>query len=309
MRIPIPDLTEYRSDLIGNGAIYPLNTVEFSQTGLLDKLPRSAENKEHWTWKKEVAPDIYKSITNWPRLTIVTPSYNQGRFIEETIRSVLLQNYPNLEYIVVDGGSTDDTKSILEKYSRWISYWCSEKDNGQSHAINKGFSLASGDYLAWINSDDYYLENTFLNVISTFLKTRSKFVYGYGFNFKYPEKEYSLIKVPVILDSLLRFPNLVQPSCFWSADIHQPVWEELHCSLDFELWLRMINGVKKTLIRQPLSVTNVHQDAKTHNPAMGIAWAKDHQLISNENAHGVVRNWRLTHLLYRVWMKLNKWVW
>ncbi len=97
---------------------------------------------------------------SWPRINIVTPSYNQGRFIEGTIRSVLLQGYPNLEYIVIDGGSADGTTDVLRKYEPWLTYWVSEPDRGQSHAVNKGFKLASGEIAAWLNSDDQYLPGT-----------------------------------------------------------------------------------------------------------------------------------------------------
>ncbi|MCS3685478.1 glycosyltransferase family 2 protein [Salinibacter ruber] len=92
--------------------------------------------------------------SSWPRISVVTPSYNQGAFIEETIRSVLLQGYPNLEYIVVDGGSTDETLDILEKYDPWIDHWVSEPDNGQSQAINKGLVHCTGTIFNWLNSDD-----------------------------------------------------------------------------------------------------------------------------------------------------------
>jgi glycosyltransferase involved in cell wall biosynthesis len=93
----------------------------------------------------------------WPRISIVTPSYNQGDFIEETIRSVLLQGYPNLEYIVIDGGSTDQTIDVIRRYEKWLAYWVSEKDDGQPQAINKGLSRATGELFNWINSDDLLL--------------------------------------------------------------------------------------------------------------------------------------------------------
>ena len=89
--------------------------------------------------------------SDWPRISIVTPSYNQGQYIEETIRSILLQGYPNLEYIIIDAGSTDQTVEIIKKYEMFLSYWVSESDNGQAHAINKGLSLCTGEIFNWIN--------------------------------------------------------------------------------------------------------------------------------------------------------------
>src|SRR5512146_242990 len=96
-----------------------------------------------------------------PRLTIVTPSYNQAAYLEQTIDSVLSQNYPNLEYMILDGGSTDGSVDVIKKYSRFLRYWRSCRDSGQSAAIDEGFQQAAGDILAWINSDDYYEPDTF----------------------------------------------------------------------------------------------------------------------------------------------------
>ncbi|WP_461485736.1 glycosyltransferase family 2 protein, partial [Pedobacter sp.] len=125
---------------------------------------------KNWPYSNPVDPEIYKGRTDWPKISIVTPSYNQGQYIEETILSILNQNYPNLEYIIIDGGSTDHTVEIIKKYEDRITYWVSEKDNGQSHAINKGFEKATGEIFAYLNSDDCYYPNTFWEIANTYVR-------------------------------------------------------------------------------------------------------------------------------------------
>ncbi|RZK39387.1 MAG: glycosyltransferase [Pedobacter sp.] len=262
--------------------------------------------KNGWPWNEEVDPAIYNKDIIWPKLTIVTPSYNQASFLEQTIRSVLLQNYPNLEYIIIDGGSTDGSVDIIKKYAPWISYWRSEKDNGQGNAINLGFSLSSGNYHAWINSDDYYLKDVFSLVINKFLISKTDFIYGYVLNFETLTNRFELIRPRLFSDYFIRIPTLGQPSCFWSKKIHQPIWEELSCSLDYELWLRMLKGKKRKRIKAPLSVASIHDEAKTYDPKMKIAWEKDHQLICSKTAHGPVYNWNRIQLFNRILIKLFK---
>ena len=99
-----------------------------------------------------------------PKISIVTPSYNQANFIEACIESILSQNYQNLEYIIIDGGSTDASVEIIRKYSKYLKYWCSEKDRGQSHAINKGFARCAGTLFNWINSDDALVPSALKNL-------------------------------------------------------------------------------------------------------------------------------------------------
>ena len=138
----------------------------------ISELPPPPLGKVGWPWTDET-PQLPETMPNgslWPRISIVTPSYNQGQFIEETIRSVLLQGYLAVEHIVVDGGSTDQTLSILKKYDGVPGFrWVSEPDRGQSDAVNKGLCMATGDWIGWQNSDDFYLPNSFKELATAML--------------------------------------------------------------------------------------------------------------------------------------------
>jgi glycosyltransferase involved in cell wall biosynthesis len=137
---------------------------------MFNRLPPFPPSKTGWPWTEESDPlPLFKPEGSpWPRISIITPSYNQGEFIEETIRSILLQNYPNLEYIIIDGGSSDNTSEIIRKYEKWITYWVSEKDRSQSHAINKGFERCTGELVNWICSDDLLCKNALSQFVSTY---------------------------------------------------------------------------------------------------------------------------------------------
>jgi glycosyltransferase involved in cell wall biosynthesis len=136
----------------------------------LADLPRPLASKSGWPWTVESTqlPDKMPDGSSWPKISVVTPSYNQGQFVEETIRSVLLQGYPDLEYIVIDGGSTDESVDIIGKYERWLTYWISEADSGAPHALNKGLMRATGWISAWLNSDDVYLPGVLGSVAAAF---------------------------------------------------------------------------------------------------------------------------------------------
>ena len=302
----LPDLNTYRLNFEAKGIVRPLKIVPSSKKGLLNVLPAPSKDKTGWCWTEQTDPQIYVDHSSWPKITIVSPSFNQGIFLEETIRSVLLQNYPNLEYIVIDGGSTDNSPAILEKYSPWISYWQSEKDEGQGQAINFGFSLGSGEYYAWINSDDYYLENVFNTVINTFLSTKTEFIYGYGYRKNVSDNKLIISKILPLLDYFIKIPGLIQPSTFWKSSIHRPIWEELECAIDYELWLRLVKGKRRQLVKKPLSVAYIHNEAKTHNIQMKAKWHEDHLKTWALDAHGPVPEWNRIVFLNRIRFKIYK---
>lgn len=152
----------------------------------LAELPPPPPDRTGWPWTVE-SPRVPDTMSDgrlcWPRISIVTPSYNQARFIEETIRSILLQGYPDLEYIIIDGGSTDDTVAILRKYEKHLAYWVSEKDRGQSHAINKGMERISGDVWMYQNSDDLLSRGALAAVADRFADPSVSWVGGASENF------------------------------------------------------------------------------------------------------------------------------
>lgn len=157
---------------------------------LLAELPSIPADQLGWPWSEETAqrPTLLGDGIIWPKVTIVTPSFNQGQYLEETIRSVLLQGYPNLEYIVIDGGSTDNSVAIIRKYEPWLSFWVSEPDQGQADAINKGFAKSTGEFLGWINSDDYLYPGVIMRVIEAFRTDGGvDMIYG-DVDYGWPEK-------------------------------------------------------------------------------------------------------------------------
>jgi glycosyltransferase involved in cell wall biosynthesis len=207
----------------------------------------------------------------FPKFTIVTPSYNQGRFLEKTILSVLNQDYPNLEYFVIDGGSSDETVSIIERYSRHIDYWVSEPDRGQSHAINKGFARATGELFGWLNSDDR-LEAGALHIVAeraARCPDAGAFV-GQGQMVDESEK-LVYYKTPEDLSfaGFCRWTaggDFMQPSCFFRRSAWEaagPLDENIHIAMDLDLWLRMVQKVRFERLDVLLSTSLRHGRAKT----------------------------------------------
>ena len=242
----------------------------------LDELPAPPPEKYGWPWTEE-SPQLPESRPDgspWPGISIVTPSYNQGQFIEETIRSVLLQGYPNLEYMIVDGGSSDESVDIIKKYEQWLAYWVTEPDRGQSHAVNKGLEVAEGEILAYLNSDDLYAPNC-LTPVSNYFSTHpeAKMVYGdcylineAGDKFgSYPAEGYEnfLDLVDYQYYGKLIIP---QPTVFWRKEIIKTVGllnENYELAMDYEYWLRCAFKYNLHYINRYLACYRVRTTTKT----------------------------------------------
>lgn len=222
----------------------------------LKELPPTPKSKTGWPWDLD-SVSAYEEMRNggkWPRISIVCTSYNHEEFLEETIRSVLLQGYPNLEFIIIDDGSVDNSINIIKDYNKWISYWETGPNQGQVRIINRGFKLASGQILAFISSDDYYLPNAFFKVADEFIQHNYiDLLYG---------KCWYIDKIGIIIEE--HFGNIssinemlnvwdfwwsnklfVQPEVFFTKRICDKIGlfrEDLDIIFDYEYWLRILKS-------------------------------------------------------------------
>ena len=215
--------------------------------------------------------DSYPMINNlMPLVSIVTPSYNQGNFIEQTLLSVKGQDYQNIEHIIVDGGSNDQTLDILTGYKdQYALRWISEKDRGQSDALNKGFRLAQGSIIGWLNSDDTYLQGAVSSAVE-FISANNEinWVHGKGYWIdeqgtvvgEYPVKAYNLE------DLLIFGMHMVQPSIFFKRsvlDLTGGLDVSIHSTMDFDFMLRVSRYFRGTFIPKFIATRRIHKDAKS----------------------------------------------
>jgi glycosyltransferase involved in cell wall biosynthesis len=231
------------------------------------------------------------------KISIVTPSFNQGRFLEETILSVLDQNYPNLEYLVIDGGSTDETVDVIRKYEDRISFWVSEKDRGQVHAINKGIAKTTGEIFGFINSDDVYLPGTFARIAQHFeANPKSEWVCGDTVMFGEGQADERLPTiVPRSAAQCLSWAyKASQPGHFWKRELIAGGFDEAWpYDFDHDLYVRLLlAGHKCEYIPQAFARYRLHEASKTV--------AENHRQIAEfdrsaevyeDRLHGSDRRW------------------
>jgi glycosyltransferase involved in cell wall biosynthesis len=240
----------------------------------LAELPPIENDKTGWPWTAET-PQLSPARTDgspWPLVSIITPSYNQGQFIEETIRSVLLQGYPEIEYIIMDGGSTDQSVEIIKKYERWLASWVSEKDGGQSAAINKGLDCATGPILSWLNSDDVLLPGAVASIAQEISDCNECLLVAGKSEYRDETGTKSIWvieRVPQTLHEIFSYfgdTYFAQPSVYFTrSGLYQSggLNDGLHYAMDLDLWLRMAETSRIYIIGRHLSWMRQHNDAKT----------------------------------------------
>jgi glycosyltransferase involved in cell wall biosynthesis len=245
----------------------------------LSELPAPPAGKTGWPWTESSSPspDAMPLAGSCPRISVVTPSFNQGTFIEEALRSVILQGYPNLEYIVLDGGSTDGTLAIVEKYRPWLDYWHSGPDGGQSAALNRGLRMASGVMAAWINSDDMLCKNALLQHFAATRRESNVVYVGDCVHIDEHSRTISVHRGTVhSLEDLLRIASvwraggcIDQPAVLFPRELLIRVGgfnENNHYAMDYELWGKfLLHGARLFYTEVPFGCFRWHSQQKTQD--------------------------------------------
>jgi glycosyltransferase involved in cell wall biosynthesis len=278
---------------------------------LLPPLP----GKIGWPWTEESppVPDAMPGGSLWPRITIVTPSYNQSEFIEETIRSVLLQGYPDLEYIIMDGGSTDGTVEIIRRYEPWLSHLHIGPDGGQAAALVAGFERATGEILAWLNSDDRYRPGT-LPRAAAFFASRPTVVFGNG-DVNYIDHEGHFVqRIWALRPTRFITANLgahcwPQQGCFWRRSAYAKVGgidSSLRFCMDRDLFIRLAgSGRGRRIPGPPLADFRIHDQAKS-STILDVARQEGEALQAKYGSPHVRPRKQLLRFLWWCWRQPNR---
>jgi glycosyltransferase involved in cell wall biosynthesis len=276
----------------------------------LSELPPPSPGRTGWPWMEQSAglPEVMPDGSPWPRISIVTPSYNQAEFIEETIRSVLLQGYPDLEYIVMDGGSTDGSVEIIRRYEPWLSYLHIGPDGGQAAAIAEGFGRATGEILAWLNSDDRYRPSA-LSRVACFFTIRRRVVFGSG-DVNYMDAESRFVhRIYAVRPTRFLTANLgvhrwPQQGCFWRWRAYEEVGgidTSLQFCMDRDLFIRLAaSGPSRRIPGPPLADFRMHDQGKS-STILDIARQEGDALLAKYGSPHVRPRKRFLGWLWRFW--------
>ena len=237
----------------------------------LSDIAAPLRNASGWPWDMEpVLPRFAKEEIAWPRISIVTPSYNQAQFVEETVRSVLLQGYPNLEYIVLDGASTDGSVEMLGRYQQHFDYWASGKDGGHAPALIKGFQQATGEIIGFVNSDDLLLPGALWEAGRFFARhANAELVVGKSVQIDTDSKvTYPVVGLAPTFHSLLFYGSggFNQPASFWkrAAMLEAGIFDVSYFfSFDYDMYLRLTRRKKASRIDRYLAAFRLHPASKT----------------------------------------------
>jgi len=245
-----------------------------------------------------------KNHENLPRVSIVTPSYNQAQFLEETIQSVLAQDYPNLEYIIVDGGSTDGSVEIMRRYEPQLAWWVSERDRGQSDAVNKGWRRASGEIIGWLNSDDLLLPGAVTRMVAAFEETPGAgIIYGDVFSIDSHGDIFNVMQFgDWSLENLMQFDVICQPGAFLDADVLKRsgmLDESMHFLMDHHLWLKMAQIAPIRYLPGVVAAARFHPQAK--NVGAGARYGIDAYRILDWMKTQPLLQEKFRYLQKRVW--------
>ncbi len=213
-----------------------------------------------------------------PKVSIITPSYNQAQFLEQTLQSVLTQDYPNIEYIVVDGASKDGSVDIIKKYEKQIAWWVSEPDSGQSDAVNKGWQHATGELIGWLNSDDLLMPGAVSRMVQAFQETPEMgVIYGDVFSMDAKGDIFNIMRFEQWdLDDLMAFEIISQPGAFMRREVLERAGyldTNMHFLMDTHLWLKMAQLALFRYLPGVVSAARYHADAK--NVGAGARYGQD----------------------------------
>jgi len=247
-------------------------------------------------------------VSTYPKVTIITPSLNQGQFIEATIQSVLSQGYPNLEYIIMDGGSSDNTLDILHSYSDRLQ-WFSEKDTGQTNAVNKGLQIAGGDIVGYLNADDLLLDGTLLKVVRKFEGSpETMWVTGQCRIIDEGDLEIRRL-ITTYKNFWLRFRSrstllvtdyISQPATFWRSQIVKELGyldESLHYAMDYDFWLRIYPKYPPAFIPEYLAAFRIHTHSKNTNAGHTDVYIDEERIVIQRHTRSQFL--RILHDLHR----------